>query len=261
MKLIRIFLAGLCACASFAQAGVVQLNFAPLYNIDGVANTGDSVQSPLDQPNAGGSFVFLTQSLATSRMGASGNGLLDSGFYAANGFHPDMQLGYGVNPNGNNVLQFAGTGPVSLSIAAGYYGEIHVAAMSGSGSSFLTLMLHYADGDVTTRTAFVNDWYNDFGSTKDDYYIADGLDRISSNLSVYENANDPALFGHRFLTDETRQLLGIDLIASGTSSFEPRMNIFGATAVSSDAAVPEPSTIALLMLGFIGVVCFKRKSA
>ena len=39
------------------------------------------------------------------------------------------------------------------------------------------------------------------------------------------------------------------------------MNIFGATAVSVDAAVPEPGTIALLMLGFIGVACFKRKAA
>jgi hypothetical protein len=261
MKLIRIFIAGLCACASFAQAAVVQLNLAPLNNIDGVANTGDSAQSPLDQPNAGGNFVFLTQSLATSRMGASGNGLLDSGFYSANDFHPDMQLGYGLNPNGNNVLQFAGTGPVNLTLNGGYYREIHVAAMTGGGSSFLTLRLHYADGDVTTRTAFINDWYNDFGSTADNYYIADALDRISADLSVYENANDPALFGHRFLTDETRQLLSIDFIAGGTSTFEPRMNIFGATAVSTDVSVPEPGTVALVIIGFVGLFSRKRKAA
>jgi hypothetical protein len=261
MKLIHIILAGLCTCTSFAHAAVVQLDLSPLYNIDGVANAGDAAQSPLDQPNAGGNFVFLTQSLATSRVGASGNGLLDSGFYAANNFHPGMQLGYGLNPTGDNVLQFAGTGPVSLNIAAGYYREIHIAAMTGGGNSFLTLTLHYADGAESTRTAFVNDWYNDFVSTNDDYYIADGLDRISSDLAVYENANDPALFGHRFLTDQARQLIGIDLIAIGTSRFEPRMNIFGATAVSVDAEVPEPGTIALLMLGFIGVVGFKRKSS
>jgi hypothetical protein len=261
MKPIRIFIAGLCACASFAQAAVVQLNLAPLYNIDGVANTGDLSQSPLDQPNAGGNFVFLTQSLATSRMGASGNGMLDSGFYSANGFHPDMQLGYGLNPNGNNVLQFAGTGPVNLTLTGGYYREIHVAAMTGGGSSFLTLRLHYADGDATTRTAFINDWYNDFAATADNYYITDGLDRISADLSIYEDANDPALFGHRFLTDETRQLLSIDFIADGTSRFEPRMNIFGATAVSSAAPIPEPGTIALVMIGFIGLFCCKRKVA
>jgi hypothetical protein len=261
MKLSRIFIAGLFACASFSQAAVVQLDLTPLYNIDGVANSGDFTQSPLDQPNAGGNFVFLTQSLATSRVGASGDGLLDSGFYSANGFHPDLQLGYGLNPNGNNVLQFAGTGPVNFTLTSGYYREIHVAAMTGGGSSFLTLMLHYADGDVTTRTAFVNDWYNDFGSTPDNYYITDGLDRISADQSVYENANDPALFGHRFLTDGTRQLLSIDFIANGTSSFEPRMNIFGATAVSTDAAIPEPGTIALVMLGFVGLFCRKPKAA
>jgi hypothetical protein len=261
MKLVRIFLAGLCAFAPLAHAGVVQLNLAPLYNIDGVANPGDASQSPLDQPNVGGNYVFLTQSLATSRVGASGNGLLDSGLYAADDYHPEMQLGYGLNPNGNNVLQFAGTGPVSLSIAAGYYREIHVAAMTGGGNSFLTLLLHYADGDVASRTAFVGDWYNDFGPSAEDYYIDNGLDRISADLSSYENANDPALFGYRFLTDETRQLLGIDFIAQGTSRFEPRMNILGATAVSVDADVPEPGTFALLMLGFAGLIGFKRKAA
>ena len=78
---------------------------------------------------------------------------------------------------------------------------------------------------------------------------------------MYENANDPALFGHRFLTDSTRQLLSIDFIAVGTSQFEPRMNIFGASAVMVDAAVPEPGTIGLLMAGFVGLFCRKRKTA
>lgn len=258
MKLLRIFIAGLFACASLAQAAVVQLDMTSVYNIDGVANTGDLTQSALDQPNAGGNFVFLTQSLATSRVGAAGNGLRDSGFYAASGFQPGIQLGYGLNPNGNNVLQFAGTGPVNFTLA-GYYQAIHVAAMTGGGSSYLTLLLHYADGDQLTRTAFVNDWYNDFAPTADDYYIADGLDRISADQSVYENANDPALFGHRFMVDETRQLLSFDFIADGTSQFEPRMNIFGAAAVAAD--VPEPGTIALMMIGVAGLVCRKRKTA
>lgn len=258
MKLLRIFIAGLCTCASFAQAAVVQLDLTSLYNIDGVANTGDFTQSALDQPNAGGNFVFVTQSLAATSASAAGNGLLDSGFYAASGFNPGIQLGYGMNPNGNNVLQFAGTPAVNFTLA-GYYREIHVAAMTGGGSSFLTLRLHYADGDATTRTAFINDWYNDFAPTADDYYIIDRLDRISADQSVYENANDPALFGHRFLVDETRQLLSIDFIADGTSQFEPRMNIFGATAVAAD--VPEPGTIALVMIGLMGLAYRKRKAA
>ena len=98
MKFIRIFIAGLCAFASFAQAGVVQLNLAPLYNIDGVANTGDATQSPLDQPNAGGNFVFATQSLAISRAGANGNGLLDSGYYAANVYSSGHAAGLWIEP-------------------------------------------------------------------------------------------------------------------------------------------------------------------
>jgi hypothetical protein len=261
MKPIRVLLAGLCASASFAHAGTVQLNLAPVYNIDGVANIGDTTQSPLDQPNAGGNFVYLTQSLASSRVGAAGNGLSDSGLYAANGFHPEIQLGYGLNPNGNNVLQFAGTGPVSFALTAGYYSEIHVAAMTGGGNSFLNLRLHYEDGIASTGTAFVNDWYNDFVPNADTYYLDDALDRISSDLSVYENANDPGLFGHRFLVDGSRKLLSFEFVAFGTSQFEPRMNILGASAVTVDAQVPEPGSVALLMIGALGLFGYKRKKA
>jgi hypothetical protein len=260
MKPIRLLLASLCAATSFAHAGTAQLDLSSLYNIDGVANIGDFTQSPLDQPNAGGNFVFLTQSYATSRVGAAGNGLLDSGMYEASGFNPGIQLGYGLNPNGNNVLQFAGTGPLSFAMAAGHYTEIHVAAMTGGGSSYLTLNLHYADGDAFTNTAFVNDWYNDFSDSADTYTIVNSMDRISADGSVYENANDPALFGHRFLVDGSRQLLGFDFIADGTSRFEPRMNIFGAAAVTVDADVPEPGSIALMLAGLAGFAGYRRKA-
>lgn len=260
MKLLHILLAGLCTCASAAHAGVVQLDLGSVYNIDGVANVGDVSQSPLDQPNAGGNFVFLTQSLAANLAGTNGNGLADSGLYAGNDYHPAIQLGYGLNPDGNNVLQFAGTGPVSLALDAGYYREIHVAAMTGGGNSLLNLVFHYADGDEIGGTAVVNDWYNDLAPNTDTYYLADALDRVSSDQAVYENADDPALFGHRFVVDPTRRLLGIDFVAYGTSTFEPRMNIFGAAAVTADAEVPEPGTLALLMIGVAGLASRKRKA-
>lgn len=260
MKPIRLLLAALCASASFAHAGVVQLDLAPLYNIDGVANIGDASQSPLDQPNVGGNFVYLTQSLATSRVGAAGNGLLDSGRYVADGFHPEFQLGYGLNPNGNNVLQLSNTSPVNFTLASGFYKEIHVAAMTGGGNSFLNLVLHYADGSETTNMLFVNDWYNDFSASADTYYLANSLDRISANGSVYENADDPGLFGHRFLVDGSRRLVSFDFVANGTSDFGARLNIFGATAVSV-AEVPEPGSIALLMIGVLGMAGYRRKKA
>lgn len=189
------------------------------------------------------------------------DGLNDSGLYAADGVHPEIQLGYGLNPDGNNVLQFAGSGPVSFTLTAGYYSEIHVAAMTGGGNSFLNLLLHYEDGVESSGTRFVNDWYNDFIPNADNYYLADGLDRISADLSVYENANDPALFGHRFLVDGSRKLLSIDFVASGTSVFEPRMNILGAAAVTVDADVPEPGSMALLLIGALGLLGYKRKKA
>lgn len=259
MKLLRLMLASLCVFAPLAHAEVIQLNLTTVYNIDGVGNIGDTTQTSLDANDDGGNFVYMTQSLANALAGGSGNGVADSGLYAANGSRPAVQMGYGLNPNGNNVLQFAGTGPVNLAMGGKRYSEIHVAAMTGGGTSFLTLVLHYADGNATTRTAVVNDWYNDFPATDDDYYFADGLDRVKSDLSYMENANDPALFGYRFLLDSNRELLSIDFVPAGTSSFSPRLNIFGAAAVTAD--VPEPGTIALMLAGLAGLFAYKRKQS
>lgn len=258
MKLLHLALAGLCACAPLAHAEVIQLNLASVYNIDGVANIGDATQTSLDANDEGGNFVYMTQSLATSVAGEFGNGLADSGQYAANGTRPMMQMGYGVNPNGNNVLQFAGRGPVNLAMGGLRYSEIHVAAMTGGGTSFLNLVLHYADGDVSSRIAVVSDWYDDFVASADDYYFADALDRSKSDQSSFENANDPALFGYRFVTDASRELLSIDLVATGTSAFAPRLNIFGAAAVT---AVPEPGTVVLMLAGLAGLFGYRRKQS
>jgi hypothetical protein len=55
-------------------------------------------------------------------------------------------------------------------------------------------------------------------------------------------------------------LLGFDFIADGTSQFEPRMNIFGAAAVTVDADVPEPGSIALMLAGLAGFAGYRRKA-
>ena len=51
------------------------------------------------------------------------------------------------------------------------------------------------------------------------------------------------------------------LVAGGTSTFEPRMNIFGATAVTVDAEVPEPGSLALLAIGVLGLAGYRRRKA
>lgn len=254
MKLTNLMIAGLFALAPMAQASVLQLNLQGVYNIDGVANPGDTSQTSLDMPDAGGNFVFMTQSLATAIAGSNGQGLIDSGLYAADAYHPQMQMGYGLNPNGNNVLQLTSGRSVNLPMG-GHYSAIDIAAMSGGGNSYLSLTLHYADGNVTSRMATVNDWFNDIRPTTDDYYFANGLDRIKADQSSFENANNPALFGFRFQTDVDRQLLSVDLNDAGGA----RLNIFGATATAAD--VPEPGSIALVMIGLTGLFAYRRKSS
>ena len=84
-----------------------------------------------------------------------------------------------LNPNGNNVLQVAGQNNVShnVAVALGNYQEIHVAAMTGGGSSALSLRLNYTDGSVVTPTFTIRDWFADFSPNADEYYVADVRDR------------------------------------------------------------------------------------
>lgn len=256
MKTLKSVVIGcLLMSSATAYAGVVHLDLSAIYNIDGVANVGDFSQSSLDQPNSGGNYVFLTQELATNIAGANGDGLNNDGIYGAAGFSPDYRLGYGSNPNGNNVLQFAGNGQRNVGLS-GTFSEIHVAAMSGGGNLQLQLQLNYTDGSTLSSVQTVLDWFADPSESATRYIIDNVRDRIRPDHTGYQNSNDPAIFGHRFLVDTSRELVSFDLIATGTSSGEPRQNIFGASAVE----VPAPLSAAILFVGLIGMRRFARKA-
>jgi hypothetical protein len=254
-RAVPLFLCAVaCGYSAPASAGTIQIDLTSVFNIDGVANPGDTTQSSLDQPNTGGNFVFPTQSLAETLFPASPNGLPDNGFFPANASHPDVQLAYGSDPDDNNVLQFAGaaTGTSrNVTVPAGTYSKLDLFAMSGGGDSGFQLQFNYASGAPDLIPAVtVHDWFYDSTLQPNEYYLINGLDRVQPDQTGYEDANNPAIFGYAFAPDPTRVLLSFDVLALGTDSTEPRLDIFGATAV----AVPEPAALSLLAGGLLALL-------
>ncbi|MFM6511804.1 MAG: proprotein convertase P-domain-containing protein, partial [Microcystis panniformis] len=203
-------------------------NISP--DVDVIVNrTGgvtDTTQTGIDvEGNA-----FISQSFATFSDSLNGNGLPDAGFFAANSYHPSIQLGYSNSDNGNNArLITTSTGSFTVNIPSGQYRAIHLAVTSTEASSNLRLILNYTDGtSETTTTRTIPDWFNEITESKDLYYLIDGLDRARADGTTFQNFNDPALFGVRFLVNSAKRLQSFTVEKTASSG---RLVVFGATGV------------------------------
>jgi len=209
----------------------------------------DTTQTAID----GNSNALITQSFASYAFpsGVVGlpSGLPDSGLFEPNLIHygPPMQLNYNNNNNGNNArLIKNSTGSFSFNTNPNNYNEIHVALLSTQGSSNVRLTFNYTDGSTeTSSVATVPDWYDEVTPNNDIYYLTDGLDRSKSDGTGYERAQDPALFGLRFVPNANKVLNSITVEKTTSSGY---LSFFGATGVVSNRPPTDitlsPSTIA-----------------
>ncbi|MEG4918730.1 DUF4347 domain-containing protein, partial [Microcoleus sp. B7-D4] len=239
------------AMATYADvlASPVQFNLTSVFDRDVIINyTGgvtDTLQGELGNAAGGASIdTLITQSFATLKGGASGNGLPDNGFFAANAFRPDVQLGYNNTNNGNNakVLTTNGTS-FNFAVTPNQYSQIHLFATSTNGSAGMQVTFNYSDGTTGTGTAtVVPDWYDEITETSSSYYLIDGMDRSSDTAgNGYQNANDPALFGFMFNPNPAKTLQSITLSKTSGTSVDNYLGVFGATGVLADITPPTVS--------------------
>ena len=94
--------------------------------------------------------------------------------------------------------------------------------------SVVRLTLNYATGDpVTTGAVLLPDWFDDFTETADRYYLLNGMDRAhAAGDGVYENVNNPGVFGVRFAADPTRVLTGVTVEKLSNSPSRPTFFVF-----------------------------------
>jgi len=207
----------------------VDFDVLTAFNTDGIVNRNnevtDTTQSAIDKNYSN----LITQSFAATTTG--GIGLPDNGLFAANSFHPEIQLQYRNTDNGNNLrLINTTTGSFSFSVAQNTYSEVHIAALSTEGSSDMRLIFTYSDGTTAaTSAATVTDWLDEITQSTSRYYLLDGMDRATS-LGTFLNAKDPALLGLQFINpNASKTVTSIGVEKTGGAGY---LSFLGATGIT-----------------------------
>ncbi|WP_254173994.1 DUF4347 domain-containing protein [Planktothrix pseudagardhii] len=196
--------------------------------------TTDPSQNGLSQP----SETLITQSFATFKAGANGNGLPDNGSFAANTYHPAIQLGYSNTSDGNNAkVLSANNTSFTFNITSGQYSAIHLFATSTDGTAGIEVKFNYSDGTNETSTADVPDWFDTITESANTYYLIDGMDRsFDLTGSNYHDADTAALYGLKFAPNPAKTLSSITFTKTSGTTANNWVSFFGATGEYNNSA-------------------------
>lgn len=207
---------------------VVQLDLASILNSDVVVNTSgtglDTTQNSIDSSD----YCLLTQSAAEFLLGSLGNGLPDDGFFAANNFHPDVQLVYSNTSDGLNAIRISGNATAELPVPHAAYKEIHFFGLQTISNNTIAYLLNYSDGTNEYKYATAPDWFAEITDNANRYTLINGLDRANIGATTGFDVNDPAIFGFRITPNPAKTLTSVTIarfVEVGA------FTIFGATAI------------------------------
>jgi len=211
----------------------VDLDFSALFSQDSIRNRSGGSDDLLDS-SIDGCCRLVTDAYAQNQSD-SGNGLKDNGAFAANAFHPPVQLGYNNNDNGDNVVFLPDTNnSVTVDVAASLVTRLHLFALSANGASNMQVTLTYADG-LDVLTTQVADWFDEVKDREVNgdairYHLIDGMDRVDDGFRIgFHDASDPAVFGHVFDVNPQRGLQSFTITNVNTESGTPNLVVLGAT--------------------------------
>ncbi|MCT7992021.1 hypothetical protein NG794_26935 [Laspinema sp. D6] len=223
----------------------IDFDFSSVFDRDVIVNHNggntDSQQNGLSNWNE----AVVTQSFASFKGGTTGNGLPDNGFFRANAFSPNVQLGYKNSNDGNNAKVLTTSNqPFSLNVPPTQYSAIHLFATSTNGTAGMQVTFNYSDGSKLTRTANVPDWFGEIPSQSfERYYLIDGMDRsLDTTGANYQDANNPAIFGFGFELNPAKTLSSITVNKTTGSDTNNWLGIFGATGVLATAGTESLTT-------------------
>ena len=115
---------------------------------------------PTHSLDRGRDSVLITKSGAELSQAGNLNPLPDSGFFAANDEHPDVQLPYGTAGDGPQVHQSADkTETYSFPVPANHYAQLQLFFISAAGPTPVSIKLQYADGSSGQRATVVTDFW------------------------------------------------------------------------------------------------------
>ncbi|MEG3972513.1 Ig-like domain-containing protein, partial [Microcoleus sp. T2B6] len=212
---------------------VINSDFSSVFDRDVIVNDKGGATDPTQDGLSSGNETFVTQSFASLKNNANGNGLPNDGFFRANAFSPNVQLGYNNTNDGNNAkVLTANNTSFTFKVTPDKYSEIHLFATSTNGAAGMNVTFNYSDNTKVVSTANVPDWFDEIPTPSfERYYLIDGMDRsLDKTGSKFDDANDPAIFGFGLRPNSARTLESIT-VTKVTGSNNNWLGVFGATGV------------------------------
>ena len=180
----------------------------------------------------GDSSVLITKSAAELSQAGRLNTLPDSGFFAANEQHPDVQLPYarvGSRPQVHRSPDRSET--YSFSIPSRHYRQLQLFFISAAGPTPISVKLQYADDSSEQRATLVPDFYFLPKATDKDWFVlAEDFGKVSRKGLMTEQTHH-YIHGFELHPDTAKILHEIEISKLDSKSV---LNLFGVTGRLAD---------------------------
>jgi hypothetical protein len=223
-----ILTAGCSGLSVATKPSVVQIDLGKLLNARVVTTQADGRLQLADHSlDRGDTSVLITQSAAEVAKAGKLNALPDSGFFAANDEHPDVQLPYGTAGGGPQVHQSVDkTETYAILVPAKHYVQMQLFFISAAGPTPILVKLEYADGSSGQRVTQVTDFYYLPKSDVTNWFVlAEDFGKVNLKGRMTESVHH-YIHGFNLNPDGTKVLRQIEVTKENSGSV---LNLFGAT--------------------------------
>jgi hypothetical protein len=223
-----IFLNGCCTSTCHQTPKAVQINISRLLNARVVFTEHAGRLQPADCAlDRGDSSILITKSAAEISVAGKLNTLPDSGFFAANNEHPDVQLPYGIVGGGPQAHRSPDkTETYSVPVPPKHYAQMQLFFISAAGPTPISVKLQYADGSSEDRTTLVPDFYFLLKPADKDWFVlAADFGKVNRTGKMTESVHH-FIHGFSLNPDSTKVLRQIEITKLDSKSV---LNLFGAT--------------------------------
>lgn len=228
-----VLLTGCCAATDSAKPSAVQIDLGKLLNARVVFTQKDGQLQMADHSlDRGDSSVLITKSAAEISEAGKLNPLPDSGFFAANTNHPDVQLPYATVGDGPQVHQSPGkTETYPVPVPSNHYIQMQLFLISAAGPTPISVKLEYADGSSDRRATRVPDFYFlPMAADQDWFVLAKDFGKVNLKGKMTESVHH-YIHGFSLNPDPAKVLQQIEVTKENSDSV---LNLFGATGRLSD---------------------------
>ena len=230
---IFILLAAGCATFHRSESSVVQIDLGKLLDARVIiTQTAGQLQLADYSLDRGDSSVLITKSAAKLSQAGRLNALPDSGFFAANAEHPDVQLPYGLAGSGAQVHRSPDRSETfSFFVPPGHYRQMQLFLISAAGPTPISVKLQYADGSSDQRATLVPDFYFlPKPSDKNWFVLAADFGKVNRKGRMTESVHH-YIHGFDLDPDPTKRLQQIEITKLDSKSV---LNLFGVTGRLAD---------------------------